>query len=114
MEESAVLSVSTSKLSFNCKNVATTLKECGVQCKITKNDSIVEKNSRLFHEIGCTIELFNFDNKNLKDKVWEPLKNEYTLDCCHLSIKDKYNGCIYDYLNDKKNSCMKKNNIRLY
>lgn len=108
MEQSTVLSVSTSKLSFSCRSVANKLKECGVQCKITQNNSIVEKRKKLFHEIGCTIELFNFDNANLKNQVWKPMKDEYGFDCAHLFIKNEYSGCIHGYFKDGDLSCVNK------
>ena len=108
MEKPTVLSVSTSKLSFNCKDLAKKLKDCGVQCKITQNNSIVEKRKKLFHEIGCTIELFNFDNSNLNNRVWKPIKDIYGFDCAHLIIKNEYSGCIHDYLKNHELSCKNK------
>tara|TARA_B110000046_G_scaffold158115_1_gene169885 strand:- start:3239 stop:3568 length:330 start_codon:yes stop_codon:yes gene_type:complete len=100
MEQSTVLSVSSTNPLFNCKNVANKLKECGVQCKITQNNSIVEKRKKLFHEIGCTVELFNFDNTNLKNQVWKPIKDKYRFNCAHLFITNEYSGCIHGYFQD--------------
>jgi hypothetical protein len=108
MEKSTILSVSSKNPSFNCKNVAEKLKDCGIQCKLTQNNSIIKKGHMLFAEIGCSIELFNFDNKNLKTHVWEPLKYKYNFDCAHLSIEGEYGGCIHDYFKDDKSSCKNK------
>tara|TARA_Y100000741_G_C18173597_1_gene526335 strand:+ start:207 stop:533 length:327 start_codon:yes stop_codon:yes gene_type:complete len=108
MEQSTIISVSSTNPSFNCKNVSEKLKDCGIECKLTQNNSIVKKGHRLFAEIGCNIELYNFDNKNLKTQVWEPLKHKYNFDCAHLSVSNEYGGCIHDYLKDPDLSCRNK------
>ena len=62
MEQSTVLSVSSTNPLFNCKNVANKLKECGVQCKITQNNSIVEKehNGYMFDKINRNDGLYQY------------------------------------------------------
>jgi hypothetical protein len=100
MVQSTILSVSSQKPGFNCKSVSQKLKDCGIECKITQNNSIVKKGCNLISEIGCDIKLINFNNKELNNKVWKPLKQSYNFNCAHLSVDKEYSGCIYGYFKD--------------
>ena len=95
--DTSTLSISSKYLS-NCTEVAKTLMELGVICRVSSNQSIVEKNGILTMEKGCAILLPEVNPTDIPIKVWQPLKEKYHLDCAHLSVTGKFQGCIYDFM----------------
>tara|TARA_B100001057_G_scaffold484687_1_gene563157 strand:+ start:1130 stop:1447 length:318 start_codon:yes stop_codon:yes gene_type:complete len=103
--KSVTLSVSSKDPKFNCKLLSDKLKECGIQSATTENYTITKKNNILYSELGCKSELHEFDYRDLKNKVWLPIKKQFNFDCAHLWVQDKYSGCINDFLYN--NGCSK-------
>lgn len=95
--DTSTLSISSKYLS-KCTEVAKTLMNLGVTCRVSSNQSIVEKNGILTMEKGCAILLPEVNPTDIPIKVWQPLKNKYHLDCAHLSVTGKFQGCIYDFM----------------
>ena len=63
---------------------------------ITPNLTVIDSIEGHYIENGCRILMGSTNIDDIK-KVWVPLKNEFNLNCAHLSIKGKYRGCIYDF-----------------
>ena len=86
----------------NCKKVAILLQQNGILSNITPNFSIVDKNNQKIIENGCNIVLTNTSLHQI-DHIWKKIKKEYSLNCAHLEIENKYKGCIYNFFSE--NNC---------
>ena len=94
------LSISGGNIDSNCKNVVTLLQRYNIIGKVSSNKSVMPDGTI---ENGCTIRLSrklgDEDNSGLK-KNWEILKSNLNLDCAHLLIFGKFDGCLFDYIRD--------------
>ena len=97
-----VLSVSSDKEGFNCKDVSETLKHCGIETDITQLYTNRLYNGSLKSEIGCRINLYDLHANDFKETIWQPLKTKFNFDCAHLSINGRYSGCIHEYFYESK------------
>lgn len=95
--DTSILSISSKKIN-SCHDVAEKLKEFGILSQVKSNETIMVENGKYYIEKGCNILLPGLNRKFIGEKVWEPLKEEFELDCAHLKVNDKFNGCIYDFL----------------
>ena len=96
-----VLSIS-SKSIKNCKDVTNTLLKCGIISSITPNYSINCNKKECWIENGCSIILSGIKPEKIEEKIWNPLKGKFNLNCGHLNIHGKYIGCILNYLQPSK------------
>lgn len=100
-----ILSVSSRDPRFNCKVLSDKLKECGIQSATIQNYTVAKEDNRFYSELGCKCELYEFDYRDIKKKLWLPLKEEFKFNCAHLWVQDKFSGCINDFLYN--NGCTK-------
>ncbi len=49
-------------------------------------------------EKGCNITLCGLNEKYIESLVWEPLKKEFNLNCCHINMTKTYRGCMYNFI----------------
>lgn len=100
--------LSISKKGLRCSEVAEFMNnKMHVPCSVTGNYSVQcssspESKKKCDIERGCRI-VFQEDQENKVEEVWENLKEEFDLKCAHLEGRVHFNGCIYDYL--KPSSC---------
>jgi hypothetical protein len=95
MNHSTVLSVSR-KYYLNCEKVADFLSTAGFLVDVTQNVTVNPN-----REYGCRI-VGNVKDKNEIENMWGKLKDEYKFDCAHLSVSDKYKGCVLDFIEPTK------------
>ena len=100
----SVLSISSKKIN-NCQEVVDLLFKLKVACKVSSNNTVLRnpQNNQYSLEKGCTITFAGLKPELIKTKVWNPLQQQFDLQCAHLDILGKYKGCIYNYIN--KSSC---------
>ena len=95
MNHSAVLSVSR-KHYLDCEKVAEFLSASGFLVDVTQNVTVNPKK-----EYGCRI-VSSIKNTNDIENMWSKLKNKYKFICGHLSVSNKYNGCVLDFIEPSK------------
>ena len=93
LPDTHTLSISSKKIDSQCQGVADTLQLMGLAASVIPNRTIFNKNDTLQQENGCQI----IYTEGSCHKVWTALKDKFDLDCAHLKIPGKYEGCIYDY-----------------
>jgi len=91
---SVTLSVSNKNL--NCKTIINYLKHFEIMASVTENKSITPDGQ----ETGCNILLPYVNKQQLKQKIWEPLKQRHNLTCAHVDVPGTFSGCIYDFIMD--------------
>ena len=64
------------------------------ECQISQNTSVV-KNGTI--ETGYHIQLFDFNRKEFKEKVWKPLQNLLGIRCGFVREEDHYMGCTNNW-----------------
>ena len=92
---SSTLSVSR-KENLDCKEVAKLMSKAGIITSITSNISTqpeLEYGCRLTQSIYCTEDI---------SKIWSLLQKNYNFKCGHLTIANSFEGCVQNYLNQKK------------
>ena len=94
----SILTISGSKIDDNCSNVIKILMKSKINCNIVSNKSIMLNKEKSILENGCRITLCGLNTKYIGSKIWKPLKNEFDINCGHLSILGVYDGCIKNYL----------------
>ena len=82
-----------SKKPLNCEKVADFLGKAGVITDVTSNVSM----QRTGKEYGCRL-VQSVSTKTEIEKIWTILRDEYKLGCAHLTVANKYDGCVLDYL----------------
>lgn len=95
---SVELSISGGNIDKRCENVIKLLKNNKIYCKITPNTSVCEDGK---NELGCTIRLprkYGEDDKSQLIKDWCIIQKDTGIQCGHLWICGKYDGCILDYI----------------
>ena len=92
---SSTLSVS-QKDKLNCYEMAQYLSKLGVITSITSNISTQPE-----LEYGCRL-IQGITQKDEIDFLWRKLNEKYGFKCAHLSIPNKFDGCILDFLNQTK------------
>ena len=94
------LTMSISKDNLNCQDILKFMQLTKIPCNIIKNKT-VSKNLKI--ENGCMVFIPSTDKYSLNYKIWNPIRAKYNLNCAHIDIPYKFNGCIYDYL--KQTGC---------
>jgi hypothetical protein len=95
---SVELSISGGNIDKRCEGVINLLKKNNIYSKVTPNVSICDDGKT---ELGCTIRLprkYGDENKNLVIKDWCLIKKNTGIQCGHLWISGKYDGCVLDYI----------------
>ena len=100
--DTSILSISSKKIK-SCHDVTEKLKQLGILSQVKTNETVMYEKGEYYIEKGCNILLPGLNKKLIGEKVWEPLKKEFKLNCAHLKVNDKFDGCIYDYL--RKSNC---------
>ena len=104
---SVTLSVSSQKISSNCKAVIHSLRRAGIVADITPNKTILSHHTKLLkigqnnQENGCRITFGIPSKKNTFhtiENVWKELTKSLDIRCSHLNVDLHWGGCIYDYL----------------
>jgi hypothetical protein len=94
--DEAKLSISSNNIK-KCSDIVKILLDLKVLSKVTSNESIVKYNDNYKIERGCTINIMNIETNNIKE-IWRPLQKKFNLNCAHLEIPGKFNGCIKKFL----------------
>ena len=88
-----ILSISNQKL--NCEKVVNKLFEMKILSSVHENKSVVESKEELKIEKGCNIKFTRpLEKKDFKEKIWNPIKDEFNLKCAHLKVDNEYSGCV--------------------
>lgn len=99
MKNNVELSISNENL--NCDEVVKKLKELKILASVTKNNSVVRTKTNEFKiQNGCRIkfsEITDLSKNNLKNNIWDKLKNEFKLNCGNLKINNTFDACVYKY-----------------
>ena len=95
MNHTSVLSVSR-RYYLDCEKVAEFLSAAGFLADVTQNVTVNPKK-----EYGCRI-VSSVKKCSDIENMWTKLKDEYNFDCAHLSVGDKYKGCVLDFIQPSK------------
>ena len=99
MKNTVELSISNENL--NCNEVVKKLQELKIVASVTSNNSVVRTKTNEFKiENGCRIkfsELTDLSKDNLKNNIWDKLKDEFKLNCGNLKINNTFDACVYKY-----------------
>lgn len=81
------------KTQTNCNEIINNLLKAGIEARVIETTSIF--NNEI--EKGCLITVGKeySDHKRLSS-LWDILSPGYS--CSHINVKNKFSGCIYDYL----------------
>jgi hypothetical protein len=82
-----------SKKPLDCEKVAEFLGKAGIITDVTSNISM----QRGGKEYGCRL-VQSISTKTEIENIWTALKDKYKLGCAHLTVANKYDGCILNYL----------------
>lgn len=89
---SSTLSISR-KEPLDCEKVAEFLGRAGILTDVTSNISMQHTGK----EYGCRL-VQSISSKNEIKYMWKRLKEEYGLRCAHLTVGNKYDGCVLNYI----------------
>jgi len=64
------------------------------ECQISENISVVKDGAI---ETGYHIRLIDFDRKEFKKKIWEPLQELLKLQCAFVKEENQYMGCTRNW-----------------
>ena len=95
MNITSVLSVS-QKEKLDCEKLAEFLGAAGILVDVTSNISMLPEK-----EYGCRI-VQGVHMKEEIQRTWNVLKEKYKFQCAHISVGDKFKGCILDFLQPTK------------
>lgn len=93
--EDVTLSISSKNM--KCDNIYKLLIKLGINSSISENKSIQCLDGNCWLENGCQLFLPKISKKNLYENIWLQCKKDYNLNCAHLNIPQKFNGCIKDF-----------------
>ena len=96
--DTATLSISSNNIK-KCKDIVEMFRKTGILCSVVSNDSVIKRNNKFIIEKGCNIKFTTINLDDVEDKIWIPLKTEYSLGCAHFHVIGKFRGCIYNFLN---------------
>lgn len=106
MNHDTIISVSR-KEKLDCEKLAEFLGTAGLMVDVTSNISMLPEK-----EYGCRI-IQNLSMKEDIYRTWTLLKHKYDFKCAHISVGNKFNGCILDFLQPTK--CVNyPNNLNVY
>ena len=78
-------------------SIADLVAKQGVECQVYDNCSAYTKKNTCFRENGFKIKLFDLDQSDFREKVWNPLEAELNLTCAHVKYRDEFRGCIRNW-----------------
>ena len=78
---------------MDCEEVAEFLGKVGIITDVTSNISM-QRNGK---EYGCRL-IQSISTKTEIEQIWTALRDEYKLGCAHLTVANKYDGCVLNYL----------------
>ena len=87
----ATISVS-QKEPLDCRRMAEFLGAAGIKTSVTPNFT-----AQPDKENGCRL-VQSVTTKNEIGTIWNKLHKKYDFKCAHLSVGNKFDGCILDYL----------------
>lgn len=82
---------------LDCEKVAEFLGKAGMVTDVTSNVSI----QRDGKEYGCRL-VQSVSSKREIEEMWTKLRDEYGLQCAHLTVANKYDGCVLNFLAPSK------------
>lgn len=65
-----------------------------VECNISKNISVMKDGTI---ETGYHIKLIDFDRKEFKERIWNPLQSLLRIRCAFVREDDHYMGCVLNW-----------------
>jgi len=92
---------SISKKNLVCNDVIESLKKCKINASVTNNKSIICNTKKCWIEDGCRIIASDMEVSKIKN-LWNYLKFEHKLNCCHIKVERDYQGCIKDFLRESE------------
>jgi hypothetical protein len=78
---------------LNCGKVVDFLARAGIITDATSNVSLMGDRK----EYGCRL-VRGVHSKSEIEKQWVLLRDEYNLECAHLTVVGMYDGCVLNYL----------------
>lgn len=83
-----------------------------IECQITPTASSVKSKDKDNYKLekGYCIKIFDFDRREFKTKIWEPLAKLLNLQCAFVIEDNEYMGCIQNWPNVFVKSNCKTNN----
>lgn len=91
------VTLSISNKNLKCSDLYSLLKNLGINSSISENKSIQCKNGTCWIENGCRLFFSRITKEEIYQSVWLESKKKYNLNCAHLKIPNKFNGCINDF-----------------
>ena len=82
---------------LDCEKVAEFLGKAGIITDVTSNVSV----QRHGKEHGCRL-VQSVNSKHDIEEIWTKLRDEYGLQCAHLTVANKYDGCVLNFLAPSK------------
>ena len=95
--DTSILSITSTQLDPKCQQVSEYMRQSGIPCEVTPNQTVVENGCAYTVENGCHIKLVQHSPYLVNPLWWSKLQKRFGLDCAHLEVVGKYKGCIYDY-----------------
>lgn len=89
---SAVVSLSSSEFSSDCKEVMTLMRRLHIAGDVTHNRTLTETNQE---ERGCRIVLSDFSRQNA-ERFWRHARRLPGVRCAHVTLEHHERGCSYD------------------
>ena len=92
------LSVSSPEIR-SCSDVVEELRAAGLPCDVTPNWTVVrtqspnDREEPFRTEQGCRVLL----TEGWEPKAWRVLRDRFRLQCAHLSIPGRFEGCVRDW-----------------
>ena len=96
------LNVSSKKIK-NCNEIINLLVKNKIIGNVSSNKTVILQDNKYIIENGCKITVGTKDARELENKLWKPLKEEFNLDCAYVKVTSYFNGCIYDLY--RKSNC---------
>ena len=89
----AILSLSGSQLSSNCKEVLLHMKLLGISGDVTCNATLLD--DRI--ENGCRVVVASNPAEANAKRLWDALYERFSLSCAHVVVQeDVKSGCVWD------------------
>ena len=95
--EGGTVVFSISKRNLNCIDVIKTLVQCNINASVTENITTICNTDKCWLENGCQIVTSNMNKDKIKN-LWNKLKYNHDLNCCHLKTQNDYQGCVKDFI----------------
>ena len=104
---SATLQIASSTIPSH-RVLAEFLCSIGISATVVESTTVMRNTKKLWLEPGCNITIHGLKTELLEQKLWNPLKKEYNLQCGFLDIPGRYKGCIVNFIRPSLCSCNQK------